>query len=28
VVKRLGASTAAVFPGFAPETVGAVLGSA
>lgn len=25
VVKRLGASTAAVFPGFAPETVGAVL---
>ncbi|RNL77536.1 DUF1501 domain-containing protein [Nocardioides marmorisolisilvae] len=25
VVKRLGASSAAVFPGFAPETVGAVL---
>jgi len=26
VVKRLGASSAAVFPGFAPEVVGAVLG--
>jgi hypothetical protein len=26
VTKRLGASTSAVFPGFAPESVGAVLG--